>query len=56
MVGVNGIAHKTPFLNTFSFWGGQGVYSVDCHPTMSKVAIGSGDGTVRYLPRLIPKP
>ena len=28
----------------------QGVYSVDCHPTMSKVAIGSGDGTVRYLP------
>ena len=26
----------------------QGVYSVDFHPSLSKVAIGSGDGTVRW--------
>jgi hypothetical protein len=31
----------------------QGVYSVDFHPSLSKVAIGSGDGTVRWGSRTI---
>ena len=25
----------------------QGVYSLDCHPSMSQVAVASGDGAVR---------
>jgi len=27
----------------------QGVYSLDCHPAMSQVAVASGDGTVRLI-------